>query len=36
VHIYGNEKMRYIETIPGMKVMGIKENNGGNEFNMYE
>jgi hypothetical protein len=27
------EKMRAVETIPGMGAGGIKENNGGCEFN---
>jgi hypothetical protein len=31
--MYVNGKMRSIETIPGMEVGGIKENDGGVEFN---
>jgi hypothetical protein len=28
-----NEKMRFVETIPGMGGMRIKKNDGGSEFN---
>jgi hypothetical protein len=31
--MYENRKMRTVETIPGMKGGGIKEHNGGGEFN---
>jgi hypothetical protein len=31
--MYINEKMRPIETIPGVGRGGIKENDGGSEFN---
>jgi hypothetical protein len=31
--MYENGKMRSVETIPGMEVEGIKENDGGGEFN---
>jgi hypothetical protein len=31
--MYENGKMRTVETIPGMGGGGIKENDGGNEFN---
>jgi hypothetical protein len=31
--MYVNGKMRPVETIPGMRGGGIKENNGGSEFN---
>jgi hypothetical protein len=30
--LYVNGKMRSVETIPGMKGGGIKENDGGGEF----
>jgi hypothetical protein len=30
--LYENGKMRPAESIPGMGVGGIKENNGGSEF----
>jgi hypothetical protein len=33
VLVYENGKMRLIETIPGMGGGGIKENDGGGEFN---
>jgi hypothetical protein len=33
VLIYENGKMRPVETIPGMGGGGIKENDGGGEFN---
>jgi hypothetical protein len=33
VLVYENGKMRPIETIPGMGERGIKENDGGGEFN---
>jgi hypothetical protein len=31
--MYENGKMRPVETISGMEGEGIKENNGGGEFN---
>jgi hypothetical protein len=31
--MYENGKMRPVETIPGMGVWGIKENDGGGKFN---
>jgi hypothetical protein len=31
--MYGNGKMRPVETIPGMEGGVIKENDGGGEFN---
>jgi hypothetical protein len=31
--MYVNGKMRPVETIPGMEGEGIKENDGGGEFN---
>jgi hypothetical protein len=31
--MYGNGKMRTVETIPGMEERGIKEDDGGGEFN---
>jgi hypothetical protein len=31
--MYGNGKMRTVETIPGMGEGRIKENDGGGEFN---
>jgi hypothetical protein len=31
--MYVDGKMKPVETIPGMGVGGIKENNGGDEFN---
>jgi hypothetical protein len=31
--MYVNEKMRHTETIPGMRGEGIKEKDGGGEFN---
>jgi hypothetical protein len=31
--MYENGKMRPVETIPGMWRRGIKESDGGNEFN---
>jgi hypothetical protein len=31
--MYENGKMRPVETIPGMGREGIKENDGGDEFN---
>jgi hypothetical protein len=31
--MYENGKMRTVETMPGMGGGGIKENDGGNEFN---
>jgi hypothetical protein len=31
--MYVNGKMRPVETIPGMGGRGIKENDGGSEFN---
>jgi hypothetical protein len=31
--MYENGKMRHAETIPGMGEEGIKENDGGGEFN---
>jgi hypothetical protein len=33
VYRYVNGKMKPVESIPGMKEKGIKENDGGNEFN---
>jgi hypothetical protein len=33
VLMYENGKMRPTETIPGMGKRGIKENDGGSEFN---
>jgi hypothetical protein len=33
VPMYENGKMRSVETIPGMGRGGIKENDGGSEFN---
>jgi hypothetical protein len=33
VLMYENGKMRLVETIPGMGKGGIKENDGGGEFN---
>jgi hypothetical protein len=33
VLIYENRNMRPVETIPGMGAGGIKENDGGSEFN---
>jgi hypothetical protein len=33
--MYENGKIRPVETVPGMGVGGIKENDGGDEFN-YE
>jgi hypothetical protein len=33
VLIYGNRKMRPVETIPGIGEKGIKEYDGGSEFN---
>jgi hypothetical protein len=32
-HVYKNEKLRPVETIPGMGGEGIKENDRGGEFN---
>jgi hypothetical protein len=31
--MYENAKMRQVETIPGIGEGGIKENDGGGEFN---
>jgi hypothetical protein len=31
--MYVSEKMRPVETLPGMGGWGLKENNGGGEFN---
>jgi hypothetical protein len=31
--MYENGKMKSVETIPGMGGRGIKENDGGGEFN---
>jgi hypothetical protein len=31
--MYENEKIRHVETIPGMEEEGIKENDGRWEFN---
>jgi hypothetical protein len=31
--MYVNGKMRPVETIPDMGVAGVKENDGGDEFN---
>jgi hypothetical protein len=31
--MYENEKMRLVEATPGMGNRGIKENDGGGEFN---
>jgi hypothetical protein len=31
--MYENEKMRPVGTIPGMGIEGIKESDGGGEFN---
>jgi hypothetical protein len=31
--MYVNGKMRPVETVPGMEGGGIKENDGGGEFN---
>jgi hypothetical protein len=31
--MYVTGKMRPVETIPGMREQGIKENDGGGEFN---
>jgi hypothetical protein len=31
--MYEKEKMRSVETIPGMRGRGIKENDGGGKFN---
>jgi hypothetical protein len=31
--MYVNVKMRPVETVPGMEGGGIKENDGGGEFN---
>jgi hypothetical protein len=31
--MYRNGKMRHVETLPGMGGGGIKENEGGGEFN---
>jgi hypothetical protein len=31
--VYVNGKMRHVETIPGVGVGDIKENDGGGEFN---
>jgi hypothetical protein len=33
VHMYVNEKMRPVKTIPGMGVEGVKKNGGGGEIN---
>jgi hypothetical protein len=33
VHIYVNGKVRPVETIPGMGKRGMKDNDGGGEFN---
>jgi hypothetical protein len=33
--MYENGQIRPVETVPGMGVGGIKENDGGDEFN-YE
>jgi hypothetical protein len=33
VLMYENGKMRPVDTIPGMGERGIKENDGGGEFN---
>jgi hypothetical protein len=33
VHLYENGKMKPVQTIPGMGEGGIKENDGGGEFN---
>jgi hypothetical protein len=30
--MYENGKMRHVETIPGMEEGGIKQNDGGGEF----
>jgi hypothetical protein len=31
--MYENEKIRPVETVPGMEGGGIKKNDGGGEFN---
>jgi hypothetical protein len=31
--MYVNGKIRHVKTIPGMRGWGIKENDGGSEFN---
>jgi hypothetical protein len=31
--MYENEKLRHVETIPGLEGGRIKENDGGDEFN---
>jgi hypothetical protein len=33
--MYGNGKMKLVETIPGMGGGEAKENDGGDEFTMY-
>jgi hypothetical protein len=33
MYLYANGKMRPVETIPGMRREGIKENERGGEFN---
>jgi hypothetical protein len=33
--MYVNRKMRPFETSPGIEREGIKENDGGDEFNYY-
>jgi hypothetical protein len=33
IYSYENEEMRPVEIIPGMQGWGIKENDGGSEFN---
>jgi hypothetical protein len=33
VLMYINGKMRPVETVPGVEGRGIKENDGGSEFN---
>jgi hypothetical protein len=34
VHMYVQGKMRSVETTPGMRGGGIKENEGGSEFKL--
>jgi hypothetical protein len=31
--MYINEKMRHVESIPRMEVVGTKENDGGGKYN---
>jgi hypothetical protein len=33
MYLYENGKMRHVETIPGMGMREIKENDGGGEIN---